>query len=259
MAPWALASAHIFSRLPEKLANDLFAKSRLVKIAADQTLFTAGDPGDGCYRVESGLMKVSVISPTGSERILAIFGPGSLIGEFAVIDGQPRSATVTAVRESLLRFISRAAYQEFAMGHAGDASRGRQLFADQRGAGCIKCHANLHAQQEKATLGPDLTTIGTQYSRAALIEHVLWPNLAIREGYQQWTITTSDGRVQSGLARGETADHYLLVDREQTLHAIDKLDVEERVSSPVSLMPEGLEQGLSLADFADLIAFLEAL
>ena len=117
MAPWALASAHIFSRLPEKLANDLFAKSRLVKIAADQTLFTAGDPGDGCYRVESGLMKVSVISPTGSERILAIFGPGSLIGEFAVIDGQPRSATVTAVRESLLRFISRAAYQEFVQKH----------------------------------------------------------------------------------------------------------------------------------------------
>jgi CRP-like cAMP-binding protein len=117
MAPWALASAHIFSRLPEKLANDLFAKSRLVKIAADQTLFTAGDPGDGCYRVESGLMKVSVISPTGGERILAIFGPGSLIGEFAVIDGQPRSATVTAVRESLLRFISRAAYQEFVQKH----------------------------------------------------------------------------------------------------------------------------------------------
>lgn len=117
MAPWALASAHIFSRLPEKLANDLFAKSRLVKIAADQTLFTAGDPGDGCYRVESGLTKVSVISPSGSERILAIFGPGSLIGEFAVIDGQPRSATVTAVRDSLLRFISRAAYEDFARAH----------------------------------------------------------------------------------------------------------------------------------------------
>lgn len=117
MAPWALASAHIFSRLPEKLANDLFAKSRLVKIAADQILFTAGDPGDGCYRVESGLMKVSVGSPSGGERILAIFGPGSLIGEFAVIDGQPRSATVTAVRESLLRFISRATYEEFVRQH----------------------------------------------------------------------------------------------------------------------------------------------
>jgi CRP-like cAMP-binding protein len=117
MAPWALASAHIFSRLPEKLANDLFAKSRLVKIAADQTLFTAGDPGDGCYRVESGLMKVSVGSPSGGERILAIFGPGSLIGEFAVIDGQPRSASVTAVRESLLRFISRATYEDFVRQH----------------------------------------------------------------------------------------------------------------------------------------------
>ena len=71
MAPWALASAHIFSRLPEKLANDLFAKSRLVKIVADQTLFTAGDPGDGCYRVESGLMKVSVISPSSVVNVVS--------------------------------------------------------------------------------------------------------------------------------------------------------------------------------------------
>jgi len=117
MAPWALASAHIFSRLPEKLANDLFAKSRLVKIAADQTLFTAGDPGDGCYRVESGLMKVSVISPTGSERILAIFGPGSLIGEFAVIDGQPRSATVSTLEECEMAVLDVEAFRDFLAAH----------------------------------------------------------------------------------------------------------------------------------------------
>lgn len=117
MAPWSLASAHIFSRLPEPLSLGLFAKARLVKVAADQVLFLAGDPGDGCYRVENGLMKVSVMSPSGNERILAIFGPGALIGEFAVIDGQPRSASVTALRDSELRFISRGVYQEFVHRH----------------------------------------------------------------------------------------------------------------------------------------------
>lgn len=117
MAPWSLASGHIFSRLPEPLAAGLFAKARSVKAAADQVLFMAGDPGDGCYRIERGLMKVSVISPSGSERILAIFGPGALVGEFAVIDGQPRSATVTAIRDSELRFISRAVYAEFVRQH----------------------------------------------------------------------------------------------------------------------------------------------
>ena len=63
-------------------------------------LFIAGDPGDGCYRVEQGLLKVSMISPSGAERILAIVGPGGIVGELSTIDGLPRSASVAAVRES---------------------------------------------------------------------------------------------------------------------------------------------------------------
>ena len=86
-------------------------------IAPDQVLFLAGDPGDGCYHVEKGLLKVSVASHSGGERILAILGPGSLIGELAIIDGQPRSASVSAIRESELNFISRAVYKEFVREH----------------------------------------------------------------------------------------------------------------------------------------------
>ena len=74
-------------------------------------LFIAGDPGDGCYRVEQGLLKVSMIAPTGAERILAIVGPGAIVGELSTIDGLPRSASVTAVRDSALTFVSRAAFQ----------------------------------------------------------------------------------------------------------------------------------------------------
>jgi hypothetical protein len=48
--------------------------------AADQTLFVTGDEGDGCYRVEEGLLKASVAAATGGERILAILGPGSVVG-----------------------------------------------------------------------------------------------------------------------------------------------------------------------------------
>ena len=81
------------------------------KLAADEVLFLAGDPGDGCYRVEQGLLKVSMIAPTGAERILAIVGPGGIVGELSTIDGLPRSASVSAVRDSELTFVSRAAFQ----------------------------------------------------------------------------------------------------------------------------------------------------
>ena len=87
------------------------------KLAADEVLFLAGDPGDGCYRVEQGLLKVSMIAPSGAERILAIVGPGAIVGELSTIDGLPRSASVAAVRDSELSFVSRAAFQAFADSH----------------------------------------------------------------------------------------------------------------------------------------------
>ena len=76
-------------------------------------MFIAGDAGDGCYRVEEGLLKVSSLSPSGSERILAILGPGSIVGELSMIDGGPRSATVTAIRPSKVVFVSRVSFNAF--------------------------------------------------------------------------------------------------------------------------------------------------
>lgn len=108
----ARAGTHLLSGLPEAISAELFSKARPVRLTADQALFVEGDPGDGCYRVEKGLLKVSVVSSKGGERILAILGPGAVVGELAIIDELPRSASVTALRESQLSFISR---QQFAM------------------------------------------------------------------------------------------------------------------------------------------------
>ncbi len=110
MAKPAPVPENVLSVLPPELAAALFATARPHRLKADQTLFTAGDPGDGCYRVEQGLLKVTVVSPSGRERILAILGPGTLVGELAIIDAQPRSASVVAARDSELSFISRTAF-----------------------------------------------------------------------------------------------------------------------------------------------------
>jgi CRP/FNR family cyclic AMP-dependent transcriptional regulator len=109
--------ASLFSVFPESLAAALFANAKPVRLAADAVLFIAGDPGDGCYRVEQGLLKVSIIAPSGAERILAIVGPGGIVGELSVIDGLPRSASVSAVRDSELSFVSRGVFQAFSREH----------------------------------------------------------------------------------------------------------------------------------------------
>jgi len=108
-----LPADNLLASLPTELSRGLFAKGRMQTLAADQTLFMAGDEGDGCYRVEEGLLKASVAAPNGGERILAILGPGSVVGELSMIDGAPRSASVAALRESKLCFVSRADFDAF--------------------------------------------------------------------------------------------------------------------------------------------------
>jgi len=114
MAKPAPAPDTILSVLPAEFSAALFAAARPHRLKADQTLFTAGDPGDGCYRIEQGLLKVTVVSPSGGERILAVLGPGALVGELAMIDARPRSASVTAARDSELSFISRTSFETVA-------------------------------------------------------------------------------------------------------------------------------------------------
>ena len=103
----------LLAALPPELSQSLFAKARPLSLKADQTLFVAGDEGDGCYRVEEGLLKASIAAPAGGERILAVLGPGAVVGELSMIDGGPRSASVTALRDSKLSFVGRAAFEAF--------------------------------------------------------------------------------------------------------------------------------------------------
>ena len=100
----------ILPNLPIQFSGRLLANARPQSLDEREVLFRAGDVADGCYRLEQGLLKVSIASPHGDERILTILGPGSIVGELAIIDGGPRSATVVAIRDCKLSFISREAF-----------------------------------------------------------------------------------------------------------------------------------------------------
>lgn len=100
----------ILPNLPIQFSESLLANAKPQSLAERGVLFEAGDVADGCYRLEQGLLKVSIASPQGDERILTILGPGSIVGELAMIDGLPRSATVVAIRDCKLSYISREAF-----------------------------------------------------------------------------------------------------------------------------------------------------
>ena len=120
---WELAmpaknpTIELFSGLPQRFSAHLFANAKPVHLVTGQVLFVTDDPGDGCYRIEKGLLKVSIVSGSGDERILAILGPGAIVGELAVLDGLPRSASVLALRDSELLFVSKAKFDQYAHNH----------------------------------------------------------------------------------------------------------------------------------------------
>ncbi|MEM1286216.1 MAG: Crp/Fnr family transcriptional regulator [Cohaesibacteraceae bacterium] len=115
-----MADANLFSQslalasLDEDLAEGLAGLARDMQLAANEVLFVAGDAGDSIYAVVEGSLKVAVISAEGSEQLLAILGPGHVVGEMALLDGEPRSATVQAIKATKVARIDKADFDRFA-------------------------------------------------------------------------------------------------------------------------------------------------
>jgi len=103
--------SNVLSGLPKKLLSELFEDAVAHKLRDGEVLFRAGDLGDGCYRIQTGLVKVVVTSKRGEERIISLLGPDAIVGELSMIDGGPRSASVIAIADCSLSFLSRAKFQ----------------------------------------------------------------------------------------------------------------------------------------------------
>lgn len=110
--PEKIGLHHLLGRLPRDVSDKLLAGKRTLRLREGTTLFERGDIGDGCYWLLQGVVAVSVASAAGDERILAILGPNAIIGELAMLDGLPRSASVRTLRDCELIFVSRAAFTD---------------------------------------------------------------------------------------------------------------------------------------------------
>ena len=131
---------------------------------------------------------------------------------------------------------------------AGDPVKGQAAFAKL----CAQCHKIYGEGQE---VGPDITANG-RASYDQLLSNVFDPNLVIGAGYQATTVATVDGRILSGLVAEDGPQRIVLKLQGGKTETIARGDVEEAKLSPLSLMPEGLEDQLTMPEWADLFAFL---
>jgi putative heme-binding domain-containing protein len=196
--------------------------------------------------------KVNVHLERGKNRLLIKCGNSGGPWDFSV------AVTAEADRYAFLREAQKfdlEAFRSFARKATGDTGRGAKLFRDVKGLACIKCHA---VNGDGGQVGPDLAGIALKYKREDLMTSVLEPSKVIAQGYETIVITTSAGKTLTGVFKGETGDGVNLTDAEGKAHQVLKKDIEERYFSPVSTMPNGLSDGMTLQDFADVIAFLES-
>jgi CRP/FNR family transcriptional regulator, cyclic AMP receptor protein len=88
-----------------------YAKHATLKRGA--SICSKGDPGNSLIAVVSGTVKISVSSPDGRSAILNLIGPGEIVGEVAVLDGQARTADVTANTNCEIFVIDRREFLPF--------------------------------------------------------------------------------------------------------------------------------------------------
>jgi CRP/FNR family transcriptional regulator, cyclic AMP receptor protein len=98
--------------LPEPLGDELAPHVRLLTRRNGQTIIDHQDEASDVFVVLDGSLRVELFSVNGREIILADVGKGALVGEFAALDDQPRSASVTATSDCTLASIPGPAFKQ---------------------------------------------------------------------------------------------------------------------------------------------------
>lgn len=94
-----LSSAPLFAALDAEASAALRASMETISIAKGDVLFNEGQLGDQMYIIAEGKVKLGHTAPDGRESILAILGPGELLGELSLFDPGPRTATAVALTD----------------------------------------------------------------------------------------------------------------------------------------------------------------
>jgi putative heme-binding domain-containing protein len=177
----------------------------------------------------------------GSNRLLVQAGPSAAAVEFHL---RFRRKSAKVEQEKLT---------QAALARAGNPERGRKLFLDVEKSQCLKCH-RLGDQGER--IGPELTGVGSRFSRIYIVESILEPSRTIAPSFGTLVISLKNGKVLSGVKVAETETTLTLADNQGQKHELKKADIDEQQTSPISTMPEELEKRFTEEEFVDLIAFL---
>lgn len=133
----------------------------------------------------------------------------------------------------------------------GDVAKGQTVFMQR----CFACH---RAAGQGLEVGPDLITVKTK-GRDALLTAILDPHKEVAPQYIAYAVNTKDGQTLSGIITQDDAASMTIKMMGGAQLNIPRSNIKGSSSSSQSLMPEGLETGMTAQDMADLLDFIEGL
>jgi putative heme-binding domain-containing protein len=175
-----------------------------------------------------------------------------------VIDAEPTEAPV----EFHLRFRRKSDVAdherllEAARAQVGNPDRGREVMLNVEKSLCLKCH-RVNGQGEHT--GPDLSGLGSRFSRIYIAESILEPGRTVVPSFETLVVQLESGQVLAGVNVAENSSILTLADNQGQKHEVAKASIEVQEASPLSTMPDDLEKRMSDQEFIDLVAFLASL
>ena len=134
----------------------------------------------------------------------------------------------------------------------GKPGKGPALFASQ---GCVACHA---LKKDEVQKGPYLGQIGGIMNAERIAMSIIRPNAEISQGFKTVSITTKKGDGYVGFVTNRLSDQIEMRDIAGKVTTLKPSEVASETLLPISMMPAGLANGMSLEDFASLVHFLAA-
>lgn len=104
-------SSPLFEGLEAEEVREIVRASTKLQVESGEVLFEQGVQAQALYILQNGELQVRAIGGQGEDIVLAVLGPGTVVGELALIDGGPRSATVEAISSCVVYRLDRKDFE----------------------------------------------------------------------------------------------------------------------------------------------------
>jgi putative membrane-bound dehydrogenase-like protein len=188
--------------------------------------------------IEAGTVSAADLEPARTQQLL----------KHSRADVKDLAAKVLAAHLPEERRLVLERYKPAAAGE-GDPARGKLVFTKN----CATCH---HVAGQGVQVGPDISDT-REKTRDQLLNDILNPNAAIDANYIEYSVTLKSGKTLNGIIVTDTGGSITLKRAENVVETVLRQDVDDVQSTGHSLMPEGLEKTISVAEMTDLLSFLK--